>query len=180
MISKLNRRDFMKTSLVSVALGQSTMAMEHKMALGIPKHPNIVLIYADDLGYGDVSCYGATDVKTPNVDRLVKEGIKFMCAYATSATCTPSRYSLLTGQYAWRKKNTGIASSNAPLLIGTKKMTLPSMLKGAGYVTGVVGKWHLGLGDEENGPDWNGEIKPGPLEIGFDYSFLLPVTGDRV
>jgi arylsulfatase A-like enzyme len=141
--------------------------------------PNIVLIYADDLGYGDLSCYGATKVKTPNIDRVAAEGLRFTNAHATSATCTPSRYSLLTGQYAWRKTGTGIAPGDAALLIPTNRVTLPGMLQRAGYQTGVVGKWHLGLGPK-GGPDWNGDIKPGPLEIGFNYSFLLPATGDRV
>ncbi|MGA0556277.1 sulfatase family protein [Larkinella sp. VNQ87] len=141
--------------------------------------PNIVLIYADDLGYGDLSCYGATKLKTPNIDRVAAEGLRFTNAHATSATCTPSRFSLLTGQYAWRKTGTGIAPGDAALLIPTDWPTLPAILQRAGYQTGVVGKWHLGLGPK-GGPDWNGDIKPGPLEIGFNYSFLLPATGDRV
>ncbi|GAB3935529.1 sulfatase family protein [Larkinella terrae] len=141
--------------------------------------PNIILIYADDLGYGDLSCYGATKVKTPNIDRVAAEGLRFTNAHATSATCTPSRYSMLTGQYAWRKTGTGIAPGDAALLIPTNRITLPGMLQKAGYQSGVVGKWHLGLGPK-GGPDWNADIKPGPLEIGFNYSFLLPATGDRV
>lgn len=141
--------------------------------------PNIVLIYADDLGYGDVSCYGATKIKTPNIDRVAAEGLRCGNAHASSATCTPSRFSLLTGQYAWRKSGTGIAPGDAALLIPTDRITLPGMLQRAGYKTGVVGKWHLGLGPK-GGPAWNEDIKPGPLEIGFNYSFLLPATGDRV
>jgi arylsulfatase A-like enzyme len=141
--------------------------------------PNIVLIYADDLGYGDVSCYGATQIKTPHIDKLAAQGLRFTQAYATSATCTPSRFSLLTGKYAWRKQGTGIAPGDAALLIPTDIATLPGMLQKAGYQTAVVGKWHLGLGPA-GGPDWNGEIKPGPLEIGFDYCFMMPATGDRV
>lgn len=141
--------------------------------------PNIVLIYADDLGYGDVSSYGATQVKTPNIDKLAAQGLRFTHAYATSATCTPSRFSLLTGKYAWRKQGTGIAPGDAALIIPTQMRTLPGMLQQAGYQTAVVGKWHLGLGPA-GGPDWNGEIKPGPLEIGFDYCFMMPATGDRV
>lgn len=142
--------------------------------------PNIVFIYTDDLGYGDISSYGATEVSTPSIGALAKEGILFSNAYATAATCTPSRYSLLTGDYAWRKKGTGVAAGDEALLIDTKRTTLPRVLQSAGYKTGIVGKWHLGLGDDGSGPDWNGKISPGPLEIGFDYSFLIPATGDRV
>jgi arylsulfatase A-like enzyme len=141
--------------------------------------PNIIIIYADDLGYGDVSCYGATSINTPNIDLFSKQGLRFTNAHCTSATSTPSRYSLLTGEYAWRKKGTGIATGDASAIIQPGRPTIASVLKKAGYTTGVVGKWHLGLGPE-GGPDWNGDIKSGPLDIGFDYSFLIPATGDRV
>lgn len=143
------------------------------------KRPNIVFILADDLGYGDVGCYGATAVKTPNIDRLAGEGIRFTSGYCSAATCTPTRFSLLTGKYAFRQKGTGVAAPNATAIIQPGTVTLPSLLKQAGYATAVIGKWHLGLGDGEQ-PDWNGELKPGPLEIGFDRCFLLPTTNDRV
>ena len=141
--------------------------------------PNVVVIMADDLGYGDVSCYGATRLQTPNIDRLAQEGTRFTSGYCSASTCTPTRYSLLTGTYAFRGERTGIAPPNSPAIIQPGTETLPSLLRRAGYRTGVVGKWHLGLGGPE-GPNWNGDLKPGPLEIGFDSCFLLPTTNDRV
>lgn len=141
--------------------------------------PNIVLIYADDLGWGDISCNGAKAVQTPNIDRIAKEGINFKSGYATSATCTPSRYSMLTGKYAWRQQGTGVLPGDASLIIDPAQPTLPGMLKKAGYRTGVVGKWHLGLGGKE-GVNWNETIKPSPNEIGFDFSHIMAATGDRV
>src|SRR5215204_4731061 len=141
--------------------------------------PNVVLIYVDDLGYGDLSCYGATKIKTPNLDKLATQGIRFTNGHSTSATCTPSRYALMTGEYPWRKQGTGILPGDAALIIPVNKTTLPLVFKNAGYKTGIVGKWHLGLGNavEKN---WNAEIKPGPNEVGFDYSFIFPATADRV
>jgi arylsulfatase A-like enzyme len=143
------------------------------------KKPNIILIYTDDLGYGDLSSYGNISLATPHMDALAKSGTRFTNAHATSATCTPSRFSLLTGKYAWRKEGTGIAPGDASLIIPVTTTTLPGMLQKAGYNTAVIGKWHLGLGDTK-GIDWNETIKPGPAEIGFNYSFLIPATGDRV
>lgn len=144
-----------------------------------PRQPNIIVIMADDLGYGDLSCYNETADPTPNLDKLAAEGIRFTSGYCSASTCTPTRYSLLTGTYAFRTKGTGIAPPAAPAIIAAGSQTLPAMLKDVGYRTAVIGKWHLGLGGE-NGPDWNGEINPGPLEIGFDHCFLLPTTNDRV
>ena len=140
--------------------------------------PNIIFILSDDLGYGDVGCYGANKVQTPNIDRLAKEGTRFRDAHSTASVCTPTRFALMTGKYGWRQKGTGIAPGDAALLIPQNAPTLPSILKSAGYTTGIVGKWHLGLGDIV--PNFNGEIKPGPLEVGFDYAFFIPATGDRV
>ncbi len=139
--------------------------------------PNIVIFYVDDLGYGDLGCYGGEMVKTPFLDSFSKTGILFTDAHSVASTCTPSRYSMLTGEHAFRH-NAAILPGDAPLIIPEDKPTLPDMLKKAGYATAVVGKWHLGLGN--GNVDWNGDVKPGPLEIGFDYSFLLPSTGDRV
>jgi len=142
--------------------------------------PNIVLIYADDLGYGDLGCYGSKAITTPNVDRLAREGLRFTDAYATSSTCTPSRYALLTGQYPWRRKGTNILEGDAPLIIPPGSSTLPAILQKAGYRTGVVGKWHLGLGLPSAPADWNGLITPSPREIGFTYHHIMAATGDRV
>lgn len=164
-------------SLVIVSCSVKPKETVSNKSISENKKPNIVIFYVDDLGYGDVSSYGATSVATPNVDKLAANGIKFTDAHSGASTCTPSRYSLLTGQYAFRN-NAAILPGDAPLLIDPKLATLPRMLHDAGYETAVVGKWHLGLGD--GNVDWNKEVKPGPLELGFDYSFLLPSTGDRV
>ncbi|MDX9883969.1 MAG: sulfatase-like hydrolase/transferase [Prolixibacteraceae bacterium] len=158
--------------LCTAALCSSLQAQESQL-----RKPNVLLIYVDDLGYGDLSCYGAVGVRTPNIDRLANEGIRFTDAHCSAATCTPSRYSLLTGSYAFRN-NAAILPGDAPLLIDTDKGTLPKMFKESGYTTGIVGKWHLGLGDDKL--NWNGVIKPGPSEVGFDYSYIMPATGDRV
>ena len=165
-ILRMNR--FLNLALILLFAGAS---------LGAEK-PNIIVIMADDLGYGDVSCYGAKRLQTPSIDKLASEGMRFTSGYCSASTCTPTRFSLLTGTYAFRQKGTGIAPPNGPAVIKPGTETLPSILKRAGYTTAVIGKWHLGLG--EPAPNWNGEIKPGPLEIGFDHCYLLPTTNDRV
>ena len=133
--------------------------------------PNIVLIVADDLGYGDVGCYGATKIKTPRMDRLAGEGARFTDAHAVSGVCNPSRYSILSGTYLWHAKR----KNDYSLYFHEGQVTLPALLKSAGYRTAALGKWHNGFG--RNGdPDWNAELKPGPLEIGFDYFFGTPRT----
>lgn len=142
--------------------------------------PNIVFIYADDIGYGDLGCYGFGTVPTPNVDRLAQDGLRLTNMHATSSTSTPSRYSLMTGEYAWRRPGTGVAQGDAAQIVTTNHQTLPQMMQRAGYTTGAVGKWHLGLGKESGRQDWNGLISPGPNQIGFDYSYIMAATADRV
>lgn len=149
-------------------------------ALSAAEKPNLLFILTDDIGYGDLGCYGATKVKTPALDRLASQGCRFTDAHSTASTCTPTRYALLTGQYAWRHApGSRILPGDAPLGIPTNTVTLPRLLKQAGYTTGIVGKWHLGLGDRPK-TDYNLDLKPGPLEVGFDAAFLIPATGDRV
>lgn len=147
--------------------------------------PNIVLILADDLGYGDLSCYGASEVSTPNIDGLAREGIRFTNAYSPHSVCTPSRYSIMTGQYAWRTWNGHLTIwATDPMLIDTTRLTLPKLLKSQGYFTALLGKWHLGFGspgtpgwNDLTGPDYNMPLKPGPLEAGFDYFWGVPHVG---
>ncbi len=142
--------------------------------------PNVVFIYADDIGFGDIACNGSKTIKTPNIDALAAQGVRFTNMHSSAATCTPSRYALLTGEYAWRREGTGIAAGNAGSIIRPERFTLADLFKNAGYQTGVVGKWHLGLGDKTGTQNWNGHITPGPSDIGFDYSYIMAATGDRV
>ena len=142
------------------------------------QHPNIVLIVADDLGYGDLSCYGADAIQTPGMDRIANEGIRFTQGFCTAATSTPSRYSVMTGRYPWTNPDAKILPGNAKLIIDTEAITLPKVMKQAGYITGSVGKWHIGLGD--GNVDWNKRVYPGAPEIGYDYSFIQAATNDRV
>ena len=142
--------------------------------------PNIIIIYADDVGYGDLSVYGAEAIAPPSLDMLAANGVRFTAAYASASTCTPSRYSLLTGEYPFRNQQAQILPGNAPLIIDPAKPTIPSVLKTVGYTTALVGKWHLGLGSADAPLDWNQEINPGPPQLGFDYSFHMAATGDRV
>ncbi|MEG0467410.1 MAG: arylsulfatase [Mucinivorans sp.] len=149
-------------------------------AVGQTKRPNVVYINADDLGYGDLSCNGMKRIQTPNVDRVASQGVRHTNMHTTSATSTPSRFSLLTGQYAWRVKGTGIARGDAAMVVKPEMQTLPDMMHRAGYTTAAVGKWHLGLGAVSGKQNWNGEITPGLVDIGFDYSYIMAATGDRV
>jgi arylsulfatase A-like enzyme len=180
--SHQSRRDFLKTVgaaiLGGALLGRASVARR-------AGRPNIVVILADDLGYGDLSCYGATKVRTPNIDRLAKEGRCFTDAHSPASVCTPTRYNLLTGRYAWRTwASSSCVWSNDPLLIDPRRFTMPDLLKGQGYRTACVGKWHLGFGepgmpgwDDVLGPDYNRELRPGPREVGFDYFWGIPHVG---
>ncbi len=181
----MERRKFLRTLTTAgagVFLSNNLLACTNKIISSASpaagRNPNVIVILADDLGYGDLSCYGASAFQTKGIDRIAANGIRFTNGYATSATCTPSRYALLTGLYPWRKKEARVLRGDAPLLIDVSQQTLPAIFKKADYKTGVVGKWHLGLG---NGSiNWNEKISPGPNEIGFDYSFIMPATNDRV
>ena len=168
------------TSLLLLILYSCTSQIENKEPIENPvtKLPNIIIIYTDDLGYGDIGANGATEINTPNIDFLAQNGIRFTKGYSSSATCTPSRYALLTGIYPWKNKRAKILPGTAPLIIDTSILTLPKWLYGKGYNTGIVGKWHLGLGN--GNVNWNTKITPGPNEVGFNYSHIMAATQDRV
>lgn len=142
--------------------------------------PNVVVILADDLGYGDLGCYGARNVSTPNVDRLAADGVRFTDCHATAATSTPSRYALLTGKYAWRRNDTDVARGDAAMIVRPEQFTLADVFKSAGYATAAIGKWHLGLGDVTGGQDWNAPLPAALGDLGFDYSYIMAATADRV
>lgn len=142
--------------------------------------PNVVLIYADDLGMGDLSCYGATEIATPHIDSLSARGIRFANAYAPAATSTPSRYGMLTGEYAWRRAGTDVAAGDAGMIIRPERYTLADLFRNEGYRTAAVGKWHLGLGDKTGQQDWNAPLSCDPRDIGFDYYYIMAATADRV
>lgn len=143
----------------------------------------VVIFYADDLGWGDTASYGGVEVPTPNLDALAAEGVRFTDAHSATSVCSPSRYSLLTGRYAFRRPNNRILDGDAKLILpveGEGPLTLPSMMRKAGYRTAAIGKWHLGLGEGNAPTDWNRRISPGPNEVGFDYSYIMAATADRV
>ncbi|MFM7187584.1 MAG: sulfatase-like hydrolase/transferase [Armatimonadota bacterium] len=159
--------------------GATAAGRMQKSVAGVER-PNVVFILTDDVGYGDISSNGATRVKTPNIDRIAADGIRFTNAYAPAATCTPSRYALMTGEYAFRKPGTGVLPGDAAMIIDPGRMSLPKRFKDAGYATAAIGKWHLGLGSGNSPLDWNKHISPGANAIGFDETYLIPATVDRV
>jgi len=170
---KQNKAALVATMLVMLPF----ISLTSTEILATTTKPNVVIIYTDDLGIGDVSAYKMGSLLTPNIDSIAEQGIKFTNGYATAATCTPSRYSILTGRYPWRK-GAKILPGDAPLLIDPTINTLPKMFKKSGYTTAVIGKWHLGLGD--GNINWNKHIELGPNEVGFDYSYIMAATNDRV
>lgn len=170
----------MKTKALLKAVPLAGAALVAGCSGDQPQKPNVIIIYADDIGYGDLSCNGTAAVSTPNVDSLAEHGIRFTNSHTTSSVSTPSRYGLLTGQYPWRKEGTGIATGDAGMIIRPEQYTMADMFKEAGYATGAVGKWHLGLGDKAGTQDWNGTVTPALSDIGFDYSYIMAATGDRV
>ncbi len=183
------------SSIVTIGMVVAALSVAALHGADTEQPPNIIFILADDMGYGDVGCFGATKIKTPNIDRLAAEGILFTDGHCGASTCTPTRYGLLTGRHNWRSwLKYSALSTSAPLLIEEDRPTVASFLKSEGYSTSIVGKWHLGYGSEEGfednrgdappnywetrgkGPNWNGELNPGPLEVGFDYSYVIPVA----
>ena len=168
-----------KRNLLVFAIG-SAAAATAIAAEKTPQRPNVLIIYADDLGYGDLECYGAKNVSTPNVNRLAAEGTRFTNAHAVAATSTPSRYAMLTGQYAWRRPDTDVAAGNAGMIIRPEQFTMADLFKSSGYRTAALGKWHLGLGDQTGTQDWNAPLAAGLADLGFDYSYIMAATADRV
>lgn len=160
------------SSLVALSAATASLAQTDK--------PNVILILADDLGWGDLSCYGAQRVQTPNVDKLANNGITFRNAHAPASTSTPSRYGLLTGCYPFRKNGTDVAAGNAGMIISPNQYTLADVFHNAGYRTAAIGKWHLGLGSKTAEQDWNGVLDQTPNDLGFDYHYIMAATADRV
>lgn len=166
----------MKQPLISIlGLVATTTALAQS-----DNQPNVILLVADDLGYGDLSCYGATRVSTPSVDKLAANGVRFTNAHACAATSTPSRYSLLTGEYCIRNANSDVAAGNAAMIIQPDQYTIADLFKDNGYTTAAIGKWHLGIGSTTGQQNWNGKLDQSLADIGFDYSYIMAATADRV
>lgn len=178
----MKSRNYAGISLLAslAACNSATAETVQKNSTQPPQKPNVIVILADDLGYGDLKCYGAKNVETPHVDKLASEGIRFTNAHTVAATSTPSRYSLLTGEYAWRRPDTDIAAGDVKMIIRPEQYTMADMFKSAGYATAAIGKWHLGLGDKTGGQDWNAPLPAALGDLGFDYHYIMAATADRV
>lgn len=172
-------KTYMTIALMSPLVCTAAMGAKKAKANNQQK-PNVIIILADDLGYGDLGCYGAKNVETPNVDKLAKQGIRFTDAHAIASTSTPSRYSLLTGEYAWRRPGTDVAPGDAGMIIQPTQFTMADMFKSVGYSTCAIGKWHLGLGAETGKQDWNAPLPAALADIGFDHHYIMAATADRV
>lgn len=175
MQGKTNRRRFLKhLSFASLPF----LLSNHSQAMRSDS-PNVVLILADDLGYGSIGCYGAdaSVVQTPAIDALAEEGVRFTDACTPSSVCSPTRYGLLMGRYPWRTPmKHGVVNVNDPLLPDPDRTSLARWLKKKNYSTAAIGKWHLGYGSasQKKPQDWTKVLRPGPLELGFDYHFAVP------
>ena len=178
----MKSRNYAGISLLAslAACNSATAETVQKNSTQAPQKPNVIVILADDLGYGDLKCYGAKNVETPHVDKLASEGIRFTNAHTVAATSTPSRYSLLTGEYAWRRPDTDIAAGDVKMIIRPEQYTMADMFKSAGYATAAIGKWHLGLGVKTGGQDWNAPLPAALGDLGFDYHYIMAATADRV
>lgn len=167
-------------SMLSMAPWQRALAADDNQGQDTGRRPNVIFLVADDLGFGDMECYGAKNIQTPNVNRLADEGIRFTNCHATASTSTPSRYGLLTGEYAWRRSDTDVVPGNSRALIRPSQYTIARLFQDNGYYTGAIGKWHLGIGEVTGEQDWNGVLTWTPRDIGFDYHYIQAATADRV
>ena len=170
-MSVMNRRSF----CAGIGAAAATVALPGFAMHAGKQRPNIIFVLDDDLGWGDIDAYNKfSAIPTPNANQLAREGMRFLDMHASSAVCTPSRYSILTGRYPWRSKlKKGVLNGYSPDLIEPGRMTVASMLKADGYYTAGVGKWHLGLGNAPR-TDYSKPLNPGPIDHGFDYYFGIP------
>lgn len=168
----LTRRSFLATA-APLAAATPLVAQPAKPL------PNIVVILADDLGYGDARCYNPESrIETPNIDRLARQGVRFTDAHSPSSVCTPTRYGLMTGTYCWRTRlKRGVLNGLSPSLMEPGQATIGTLARSAGYRTGCFGKWHLGLGRDEK-TDYGKELSPAPADFGFDEFFGIPASLD--
>lgn len=166
--------------IFTYSMAAALIAQETAVPSSDPNRPNVVILYTDDQGYGDCSALNPeAKFATPNMDRIAREGIVFTDGHSAGAVCTPSRYALLTGRYAWRTKNKGgVLGADADCMIEDGRATIASLLRDSGYATAVIGKWHLGMqipGTRGN-RDWSARVTDGPLQKGFETFYGLPAS----